>query len=73
MEQDYLGFHESIEVHEMLNLKTVNIAKSKMMQGIVFDQNLKALLERYVQQSIMEIGELQNLLNKTPMLQEVEK
>ena len=65
----YLTLHEAMEVHEMLNFKTVCITKSKMIQGLVFDQDLKALLEKDVQQSINAINTLQNLLAKAPLLQ----
>jgi similar to spore coat protein len=61
-----ISMHESMEVHEMLNFKTVCMTTSKMMEGVVFDQDLKALLEKDVQQSIPAIKELQNLLKKAP-------
>jgi len=64
MEQKSLALHETMEVHEMLNLKTVSMATSKMMEGVVFDQDLKALLEKDVQQSIAAINDLQRLLKK---------
>ncbi|MEK3797040.1 spore coat protein [Peribacillus sp. FSL H8-0477] len=47
-----LALHETMEFHELINFKTVCLLKSKMMQGIVFDQDLKALLEKDVTQSI---------------------
>lgn len=47
-----LALHETLEFHEVINFKTVCLLKSKMMQGIVFDQDLKALLEKDVKQSI---------------------
>jgi similar to spore coat protein len=59
-----LGFHETMEVHELLNFKTVCLFKSKMMQGLVFDQELKALMQEDVQQSISAIHELQNHYSK---------
>lgn len=66
MEQQNLALHEAMQVHEMLNFKTVCMAKAKMMEGIVFDQDLKALLERDVRQSIATITDLQKLLAKAP-------
>lgn len=69
MEHSSLALHETMEVHEMLNFKTVCIAKSKMMQGLVFDQDLKILMEKDVQQSITAINDLQKLLSKAPTLQ----
>jgi similar to spore coat protein len=60
-----LSTHESMEVHEMLNFKTVCATKSKLMQGLVFDQELKSLLQKDVEQSINAIKILQGLENKT--------
>lgn len=65
MSQQTLTFHETMEIHELLNFKTVCMTKSKMIQGLVFDQELKALLEKDVQQSITAISVLQGLLNET--------
>ena len=60
MEQQGLGFHEYIDLHELINLKTIGLAKSKLMQGLVFDKELKALMQEDVQQSIKAINELQS-------------
>ena len=67
MEQGRMGFHETMETHEILNFKTVSIMKSKLMQGVVFDQELRALMEKDVQQSIQDIQELQSLYKKIPI------
>lgn len=61
MQPGNLAYHETMETHELLNFKTVGLLKSKMMQGIVFDQDLKAMMEKNVQQSIKDIQELQAL------------
>lgn len=58
MEKESLAFHETMETHEILNLKTVCLLKSKLMQGVCFDNDLKALMEKDVQQSISAINEL---------------
>lgn len=68
MEQERLAPNEAMQVHEMLNLKTVSMASSKMMEGVVFDQDLKALMERDVKQSIVTIQNLQKLLEKAPKI-----
>ncbi|MDP4143639.1 MAG: spore coat protein [Bacillota bacterium] len=68
MEQKNLAPNETMQVHEMLNFKTVCMASSKMMEGVVFDQELKALLEKDVQQSIKDINDLQKLLAKAPVI-----
>ncbi|ALA44585.1 MULTISPECIES: hypothetical protein [Paenibacillus] len=61
-----LAAHESLEIHEALNFKTLCLAKSKLMQGLVFDQELKDLMEKDVQQSIQAIADLQALYVKAP-------
>ncbi|MFB4164290.1 spore coat protein [Alteribacillus sp. JSM 102045] len=63
MEQEKLAFHETMETHELINFKTVSLLKSKMLQGIVFDQDLKAMMEKNVQLSIKDLNELQGLYN----------
>ncbi|ERI90092.1 hypothetical protein HMPREF1982_04359 [Clostridiales bacterium oral taxon 876 str. F0540] len=68
MNQENLAPNETMQIHEMLNFKTICMTTSKMMEGVVFDQELKALLEKDVQQSITSIVELQNLLKKAPKL-----
>lgn len=61
--------HEMMEIHEILNFKTICMIKSKMMQGIVFDQELKALMVMDVQQSITAINELRSLYPEAQTLQ----
>jgi len=58
MDKDTLALHETLEAHEILNFKTVCLLKSKFMQGVCFDNDLKALMEKDVQQSIKDINEL---------------
>lgn len=65
MAHEQLTLHEAMEVHEMLNFKTICLTKSKLMQGLVFDQELKVLLQRDVEQSMKAIHILQSLENKT--------
>jgi len=58
MEQEGLAFHETMEAHEIINFKTVSLLKSKLMMGICFDNELKQLMEKDVQQSISALTEL---------------
>jgi similar to spore coat protein len=62
MFQQNLTLHETMEIHELLNLKTACLIKSQMVQGLVFDQDLKALLDKDVQQSVSAANVLQSLL-----------
>lgn len=68
MFQGKLAPNETMQVHEMLNFKTVCMSTSKMMEGVVFDQELKGLLEKDVQQSMVSIQELQKLLSNAPKM-----
>ncbi|WP_018664937.1 hypothetical protein [Heyndrickxia acidiproducens] len=61
MENNGLAYHETMELHEMLNFKTTCLLKSKMMSGLVFDQDLKTLLEKDVQQTVQAIESLQEM------------
>ncbi|WP_040203754.1 hypothetical protein [Neobacillus jeddahensis] len=69
MDKEYLALHETMETHEILNFKTICLLRSKLMQGICFDNELKALMEKDVQQSIMDINELVDLYKKSKLLQ----
>ncbi|EQB89579.1 hypothetical protein J2Z44_002250 [Clostridium punense] len=68
MDKQCLALHETMQVHEMLNFKTICMATSKMMQGVVFDQELKALMAKDVEHSIMSVAALQDLLSKAPTI-----
>jgi similar to spore coat protein len=65
MDKQSMTLHETMEIHELLNFKTICMTTSKMIQGVVFDQDLKALLEKDVQQSMQSVNVLQGLLSKT--------
>lgn len=43
-----------------------SVAKSKLMQGLVFDQELKALMQKDVEQSLQAIADLQAVYEKAP-------
>jgi similar to spore coat protein len=58
MKKETLALHETLETHEILNLKTVCLLRSKLMKGLCFDNDLKELMEKDVQQSITAIKEL---------------
>ena len=58
MEQEKLALHETLETHEIINFKTVCLLRSKLMQGICFNNELKQLMEKDVKQAIQDINEL---------------
>lgn len=57
-----LGAHEMMEVHELLNFKTICAAKAKAFDGLVTDKDLKALMQQDLQQSLQALNDLQGLL-----------
>ena len=64
-EQD-LALHETMEIHELLNFKTICMTKSKMFQGLVMDKDLKSLMQKDVEQSMKAINDLQTLYTRVP-------
>jgi similar to spore coat protein len=59
-----LAPHETMEIHEMLNFKTLCLAQSKMMQGLVFDRDLKHLMQKDVDLTMKHVTQLQGLYQK---------
>ncbi|MDF2558127.1 MAG: spore gernimation protein GerQ [Bacillales bacterium] len=66
MENQKLADHESLDLHEIINFKTLCLAKSKLMQGLVFDHDLRALMQKDVEQSMQALGELQAVYKRAP-------
>jgi similar to spore coat protein len=58
------ALHETLEVHEMAAFKTVCMTKSKTMQALVSDLELKQILQEDVQISTRQLQELGALLSK---------
>lgn len=61
MDSKKLAFHETMELHEMINLKTICVLKSKLLQGLCFDDDLKAMLDKDVELSAYQLNELLQL------------
>lgn len=66
MDQQKLAAHESLDLHETINFKTLCVAKSKLMQGLVFDQDLRNLMKKDVEQSMQDLKELQAIYERAP-------
>lgn len=64
-----LAPHESMEIHEILNFKTICLAESKLLQGLCFSEELKELMAKDVQQSIVAIQQLATLYQRAPFAQ----
>ncbi|OAS89018.1 MULTISPECIES: spore gernimation protein GerQ [Metabacillus] len=66
MDSQKLALHESLDLHEVINFKTLCVAKSKLMQGLAFDQDLRNLMQKDVDQSIQALNELQAIYQRAP-------
>lgn len=62
--KDALAPHEMLQVLEVLTLKNVCLTKSKTMQALVQDEELKTILQTDVKNSAKDIMELRGLLQK---------
>jgi similar to spore coat protein len=58
------ALHETLEVHEMAAFKTVCMTKSKTMQALVSDPDLKAIMQQDVDISTRQLQELGAILTK---------
>ncbi|PAD20404.1 spore coat protein [Terribacillus saccharophilus] len=67
-----LAPHETMEVHELLNFKTTAVMKAKFLQGVVFDQKIKQLMEKDVETSVRQIRELEELYSRSQLVEEGE-
>lgn len=61
-----LAPHETMELHELINFKTICLAKSKLMQGLCFDKDLKAMLQKDVDLAIPALQDLMSLYQRAP-------
>jgi similar to spore coat protein len=61
---NHLAAHEMMEIHELLNFKTICAAKAKAMDGLVTDKHLKQLIQQDLQQSLEALNILQALLTR---------
>lgn len=68
MDQNELAWHETLETHEIINFKTICLLRSKLMQGICFNNELKQLMEKDVEQTIQDINELLPFYKQSQLL-----
>ncbi|MBD8068699.1 hypothetical protein [Bacillus sp. PS06] len=58
----YLGLHETLDVHELLTIKNISLTKSTLMSGLVADEELKAILANEAALGQKHIKQLQELI-----------
>ena len=59
------GVHETLDLHEIAAFKAVCLTKSKVMQLLVSDPDLKALMRQDVETSTRHLQELGGLLTRS--------
>lgn len=64
------SMHETLEVHEITALKTVCLTKSKAMQILVSDPELKAIMKQDVETSARHLQQLEIILSRAARGQE---
>jgi similar to spore coat protein len=57
--------HETLEVHEMAVFKAACLTKSKTLNGLVSDPDLKQILQLDVESSTRQLQELGAILSQT--------
>jgi hypothetical protein len=57
------GLHETLELHEIATFKSLCMTKSKTMQALVSDNDLKQILQQDVLLSTRQLQELNGLLS----------
>ncbi|WP_336989796.1 hypothetical protein [Bacillus infantis] len=60
---DYL-LHEILEVQEIAAFKTLCLTKSKTMRALVTDPQLKAIMQKDVNASTIQLQEFSSVLSK---------
>ncbi|MDL5141590.1 hypothetical protein [Bacillus atrophaeus] len=56
------GFHETLDLHELLVFKNLCLTKSSTMTGLVQDQELRDILEQDALKTRRQVEHLQSLL-----------
>lgn len=57
-----LGVHEKLELHEIMNFKTLCLTKSQTALPMVTDERLKNILQQDIASGREDISEIKNLL-----------
>ena len=62
-----LALYETMEFHEVLNFMTTSLLKSKLSQGVVFDDDLRALLDKNVKLSNPALASMVKLYSNSEL------
>jgi similar to spore coat protein len=59
---NYLGLHETLDVHEILSFKNLCLTKATTMSALAQDEELRAILSNDVATGIQHIQQLQQFI-----------
>lgn len=62
-----MALHEMMEFHEVINFMTLSLLKSKLSQGVVFDDDLRALLDKNVKLTVPALEGMLKLYRNTEL------
>jgi similar to spore coat protein len=58
-----LAMHETLDLHELINMKVVSASKFSSMSTMVSDPSLRNMLQQDVQMCTQHVQQLSNLLS----------
>lgn len=70
MTQNTFALHETMDVHELLTMKTVCLTKSTTLQVLVTDPQLRTLLQTSAATDRQHIQDLQSMLSDARIMTE---
>jgi similar to spore coat protein len=62
MATQYMGYHETLDLHEILMFKNLCLTKSSAMSGLIQDQELNRILSDDVNKTTKQINRLQQFI-----------
>jgi similar to spore coat protein len=64
MATQYMGIHESLDLHEILMFKNLCLTKSTTMSALVQDEELKQILSDDANKTTKQINRLQQFITE---------
>lgn len=65
MHNNRLAAHETLDLHELIGMKNLCVAKSATMMGMVSDSQLRSFLQQDMQTATQQAHQIQSLLSNS--------
>lgn len=62
MATQYMGYHETLDLHEILMFKTLCLTKSTSMSGLLQDEQLSRIISDDIDKTTKQINRLQEFI-----------